>query len=149
VGRQTGKRIIERNEILGRGLHQRFSGFQRDALLVSATLGPLLAPGILNENTPHRLGRRSEEVSAAIPVLVGAIVPRQAQISLVNQRRRLKRLSWRLVGEPLRRQPAQLLVDQRQQLVRGFWIAVREGGQKVGYVVHSLTRGVQELPPKT
>ena len=75
-------------------------------------------------------------MSAAIPVLLGTSVPRQSQIRLVNQGRRLKRLSWRLVYEELRRQPAQLLVDQRQQLLRGFRIAVREGGQKVGYIVH-------------
>jgi hypothetical protein len=39
--------------------HRRwfFSNFQRDALPVSATLDPLLAPGILDENTTHRIGR--------------------------------------------------------------------------------------------
>ena len=121
---------------LGRSLGQRFSRFERDALPVAPPLNALLAPGIFDENATHRLGRRGEEMSAVIPVSVGAVVSGQPQKSFVNQGRRLKGLSWQLVGEHRRRQPAQLNVDQRQQLLRGVRITLLNLIQQPRYFDH-------------
>src|SRR5262249_41952288 len=96
---------------------------------------------IFDENTPHRLGSGGEEMAAAVPVrLSGPLLTLRAlnksDVCLVNQGRRLKRLTWFLLCQFLRRQPAQLVVHQRQQLLRGVRIALLDGGQDAGDVGH-------------
>ena len=59
----------------------------------------LLSPGSLDKNPPHRLRRGGKEVAAIVPqpLAVGLAVADQPQISFVDQRRglqRLSRLSW-------------------------------------------------------
>ena len=66
--------------------------------------------------------------------------PRQAQPRFVNQRRRLKRLSRRLVRHPNGRQLSQFLIDQRQQLLGSLGIAPLNAVEKVGHVAHALIR---------
>ena len=61
----------------------------------------------------------------------------QPQIGFVDQGRRLERLPRLLPGELLRRQLAQLVVDQRQQLLGGGRVALFNGRQDQGYIIHN------------
>jgi len=54
--------------------------------------------GALDENPPHRLGRRAEEVAAAVPLL--RALSRQPQPGLMDQRGRLKGLPGRFLCHP-------------------------------------------------
>ena len=107
---------------------------------------PLFAAGIVEQDAAHRLGRRGEEVAAALPLrLDSAIVARaadQAKIRLVDERGGVESLSRPFVGQPGSRQAAQLLVNERQQLGSGLGIAMLDGVEKSGGVGHYI--GIQE-----
>jgi hypothetical protein len=62
-------------------------------------LGPH-APGVLDEDAAHGLGRRGEEVAAAVPPL-GVVRTYQAEVGLMHQRRGLERLAGRLAGQKI------------------------------------------------
>ena len=70
----------------------------------------------------------------AVPNL--CLWPRQAQPRLVNQRRRLKRLSRWLVGHPNGGQLSQFLIDQREQFLSGSGVALLDGIQQSRHVAH-------------
>ena len=57
----------------------------------AAPLLPGAAPGGLDEDAAHGLGRRGEEVAPAVPAAAGVAVD-QAQVSLVDQGRGLEHL---------------------------------------------------------
>ncbi len=59
----------------------------------------------------------------------------QAQVRLVDQGRRLKRLARLLLCHPLGREPAQLVVNQRQELRRGTAVALPDGVQDAGHLI--------------
>ena len=65
--------------------------------------------------------------------LVGADEP---QVSLVNERRRLKRLPGRLASKPGRGKPPKLLVDNRQQLIGSAGVTLFDRGEYAGEVRH-------------
>ena len=54
--------------------------------------GPSLAADVFDHDSPYGLGRNSEEVCAAVPVLVLAAVANEAQPGFMHQGRRLQRL---------------------------------------------------------
>jgi hypothetical protein len=60
-------------------------------------LSAFLAASVVDEDAAHRLGRRREEVSTAVPLL-GFLGVHQAQIRFVDQRRGLERLACLLLG---------------------------------------------------
>ena len=85
------------------------------SLPIASTLrGPLLAR-MIHHDPPHQPRRDGEEmraVSPARPLLVD-----QADIGLVDERRRLERVPGALASQLRARQPAQLLVDERHELL--------------------------------
>jgi hypothetical protein len=60
----------------------------------------------------------------------------QAQVRLVDQRRRLQRLPRLLLREPPGRELAQFFVNQGEQLPGGTGVAVLDGRQNAGDVFH-------------
>ncbi len=98
----------------------RFSGgfeaSQVNPVLAAAMAESPFAPGVLNEDAPHCLGRRGEEVASAVPLLVS--LTSQPEPSLVHQRGRLQGLARGLPGHLGGSQTAQFLVEQRQQPLR-------------------------------
>jgi len=62
----------------------------------------------------------------------------QQQVRLVDQRRRLQRLSRLFLGQLLGSQLAQFLVDQGQKLPGGGRVAVFDGGQDAGNLTHRV-----------
>jgi hypothetical protein len=106
-----------------------------------------LAAGVLDQDTPHGLGRRGEEVPPALPA---PIVPRanQPKIRLVDQGGGLKRLAGTLLRHPTHCEPAELVVNQREQLVGGSDVAVIDSREDACHAVYrSWSPGV--LMPAT
>src|SRR5438132_12880349 len=106
-------------------------------------LGPALAASIVDQNPTHRLCGGSEEVAAAVPgmPLLTLRALNESNVGFVDQRRRLERLARLFLGQLLRRQLAQLIVDERQELLSAVGVALLDGGQDAGNIIH---RGAPE-----
>src|SRR5262245_38108545 len=76
-------------------------------------------------------------MSSTIPRAV-ACVTDQPQISLVYQRRCLKRLTGTFIRQTMGRQPSKFLVYQRQKLGRCARVPICDGAQNFGDLVHGL-----------
>ena len=100
------------------------------------------AASIFNENAAHGLGGSREEVTAAVPVLV-CTTAYQPQISLVNEGRGIQRLTRLFLGQFARRQAPQFVVHERQQLLGGVRVALFNGGENDGNLIHRLARAKQ------
>ena len=61
----------------------------------------------------------------------------QAQISFIDQRRRLQQVAGPLVAHEMTRQPAQLMVDKRHQLIERRLISASPGEQQLRYFLWS------------
>ena len=77
---------------------------------------------LLDEDPPHRLGRRAKEMSAVLPPLLAR--PSEPKPGLVNQGGGLERLAGVFMRQLARRKLAQLRVHQREQFAGGFGIAL-------------------------
>jgi hypothetical protein len=89
----------------------------------------------IDQNSPHRLGSGGKEVAATVPVS-NSVCVHQAQIRLVHQSRRLKRLSGLLLGQLLRRQFPKFIVDEWQEPFRSERIALVNRGKNLRHVAH-------------
>ena len=98
-------------------------------------LAGLLVPGPVDQDAPHGLGGRGEEVPAAVPV-PGLLPAHQPEVGLVDQGGGLERLARLLLGQLLGRQLAQLVVDERQELLGGVRVALLDRVQHPGDRVH-------------
>ncbi|MCY2967259.1 MAG: hypothetical protein NT069_27100, partial [Planctomycetota bacterium] len=63
----------------------------------------MFRPGVVNQNSPHRFGRRCEEMTTPIPG-PWVIAADQSQVRLVNKGGRLERVVGRFLGHAGRRQ---------------------------------------------
>src|SRR5439155_20055620 len=93
------------------------------------------AAGVLDEDAAHGFGRRSKEMSAAIPLWM--IFSDQSQPRFMNQRGRLEGLVWPLLRHLRRSELAQLIVHERQQLIRSLRVALLRGLQNTCDVAHA------------
>ena len=85
-------------------------------------LDPCSPPGILDKDSPHRLGRGAKEVSTAVPML-SLLDIHEPDIGLMHQRRGLQRLTRFLLSQLGGGQLPQLLIHQRQELFGGTRVA--------------------------
>ena len=60
--------FVQCDQIVRRHPGGQFHPFQVDSLQFPSVLGPLLPPGIFDEDPPHGFSRRSEEVTASVPL---------------------------------------------------------------------------------
>src|SRR6266436_1759892 len=95
----------------------------------------MFPPRLLDENPPHRLRRRCEKMSTAIPDLP-FILSRESQIGFMDQSRRLQRLPRLLSSQAPAGQSSQFVVYQRQKLLRSFRIASFDLRQNAGDIGH-------------
>src|SRR5262249_20286421 len=96
---------------------------------VAAPFCSATTAGALDEDAAHRLGGGGEKLDSPAPLLL--VFADQAEPGLMNERRRLKRLSGRFPGHLARRQTAQFLVNQRKQLLGGCGISLRHAVKNV------------------
>jgi hypothetical protein len=102
---------------------------------LTASLVPAPASCPFDQDSAHGLGGGAEEVSPAIPVLLGAVA-NQPQVRFVHQGRSLKRLAGPFLRQPLSGEAAQLIVDKRQELVGSVWVAGVNGVQDARDIAH-------------
>ena len=127
--------IVEVDQVVGRRVVvDEAVEIERLAAPAAAALEPLAVTGAIEQDPPHRLGRGGEEVAATVPRLT-RIRPDETQVGLVNQRRRLERLTWILVRQSPRGQASQLVVNQRQQVTGSLLFASDDGIQDSSYFV--------------
>ena len=97
-----------------------------------------LAAGVVDQDEAHGLGGGGEEVAATRELAIAD----EPQVRLMDQGRGVERLARLLLGQLLGRQLAQLVVDQGQELLGGLRVALLDGRQDAGYVVHRRGRRV-------
>lgn len=115
VRRKAIKRFIDGEQLIVRHTGDEFQSVKAHALNRAAVAFGLLAPGIVNKDTPHRFGSGREEVRAILPGRL-AIAP-EAKPGFVNQRGGLERLAGRFVQQFLLRQRAEFIVNPRPKFV--------------------------------
>src|SRR5262249_21210357 len=96
-----------------------------DAIGAAAVFDALIMARALHENPAHGLGRRGEEMAAAIPAPF-LLLSRHAQVGFVHERRRLERLvPLALARQTGSRQLAEFVIHFGQQLARCPGAALR------------------------
>ncbi len=75
----------------------------------AAALGGIPAPGVIDQDPPHRRGCGPQVISLRREGLNAAEFYKR----LVDERRRVERVAWRFAREFRSRQPAQFVVYQR------------------------------------
>jgi hypothetical protein len=88
---------------------------QRNPMSAAAAFGHLPRASVIHQDVAHRLRRNAKKMGAILPVFL--LLPDQSQISLVDQRRRLQRVSHGLLMDIAPRHPAQFCVNHRRPLV--------------------------------
>src|SRR5262249_4164303 len=86
--------------------------FNIDAPALSPSFDGLAGAGMIDEDSPHGLGCRPQEVTSRFE----RPRPRQFQIRLVNEGRRVKRMPRLFAGHLRGRDFPQLVVDERQEI---------------------------------
>src|SRR5262249_43244343 len=137
---QLGQRLIKADQFVLALRFGQISDLQVNPLESSTMLFGLLVPGRFDQDPPHRLGGRHEEMSPAVPF--GRII-RQPNIGFMHEGRRLKRLARTLLSQFRRRQFAQLVVDQREELIRGLGIALLNRRQDGRDFVHAARQRLE------
>ncbi len=136
LGGQFGQGFIYSQQIVRDGVGGSTVLIQVNSITVAAMFDSAFTTGAIDQDSPHRLGGRGKKVPATVPML-GAVPTDQPQISFVDQRGRLERLSGLFFCHPLRGKAAQFAVDERQELLGSLRIALVKGGQDAGDFVHS------------
>ena len=144
LGFELRQGLVEGQEVLGGGRGRDVDVVEVLPLQPAAVLLGPLAAGVLDEDATHRLGRRGEEVAAAIPPL-GLLAIDEPEVGLVDQGGGLERLPRLLLGEPLLGEPPELAVDERQELLGRPRVALLDGREDAGHVVHRLWPHGQEV----
>jgi len=111
------------------------------ALLPAAMLDGVLAPRLLHEDLAHRLRRRPEGVTLAVPS--GVAIFHQTQIGLMDQRSRLERIARR--NRRHRREPTVATPCRAARSARRRPAALRAVGSAVRLPVH-LPASHQAVP---
>src|SRR5262245_16178676 len=124
---QPLQRLIQRQKIM-QGLVTGGEGklIQVQSLRSAAMPQTPLPPCGFDEDSAHRLGSGGEKMPAAVPLL-DSFATHQANVRLVDERRRLKCLAGRFVREPLCGQSSQFVIDQWQELPRRGGITLVSG----------------------
>src|SRR5262249_37596000 len=124
------QRVVERwKDRFGVGGDRERVG-ERHAVHPAPPLLSATGAGTLNKNLPHRPRRDADEVAFVVPGCAGT---GEAQVSLVDKRRRLQRLTRAFATDIGARQPAELVVNERRKLLSRL--------RFTPFVVHEPGRG--------
>ena len=103
--------VVNCHDFVGRSGRRQFVRLDVLSNYATAAFQAKFLPGPIDEDTPHGLSRRSEEMTATVPGL-GLVAINQSYIGLVDQCRCLQRLSGRFAPQLLRGQFTQFVVDK-------------------------------------
>lgn len=129
---QIGRAILEGHQ---RGI-QRLTGRAAPALLRAT------ASGMIHQDAPHRLGSGTVKVRSVVPARL--ILPGQPHEGLVNECRRLKRVTASLLPHGCLGQIVKFVVDQRRKSFPGLAMTATGLGQKLRDMVRP---GIHRVDP--
>src|SRR6516225_10827346 len=142
--------LVDRQDVLGRRLEDGTGLVQLLAVPPAAPYRAGLAPRLLDEDVAHGAGGGEEEVLPGLPADVALVG--QAQVGLVDQRRRLQGLAGRQLGHAGAGQLAKLLIHDGQQALRRGGVAglsrpqqFRDGLDRLGR--HGVCNPQKKLVP--
>jgi hypothetical protein len=118
--------LVEINQIVAGFVDRHHSPVQVNSLHLSASLEPTPVAGAVDQYPPHRLRRRGEKVSLAVP-MSARVAPNKPHIRLVHQRCCLERLAGQLAREAMVCKATQVIVDEREQMLGGLRITSFDG----------------------
>jgi hypothetical protein len=130
---QRIEQVADHDHLVGGDECLRGGVTQLDACELPAVLDPPLLSRPLDKDPPHGLGRRSQEVPAAFPLLVR---PDEAEIGLVHQVGALQRSSRRIACQLPSRQSAKLVVNDGQKLISGLHVPLVDPFNELRHVIH-------------
>lgn len=130
--RETVEGLVESEELVVRDGSGDSVEIEILPLPAAAVSDSLLAAGLLDENTADGLGRRREEMSAAVELLVA----HQPQVCFMHQGGRVERLARLLLRELRGGELAQLVIDERQQIRGRLLVATVGCFEESCYVGH-------------
>ena len=114
-------------------------GLQRDHRLAPATFDARSPPGVVHHNLTHCHRRDREEMAAIAPRRSCTVD--QPQVCLVDERRRVERLSGLTPPQLPAGEAAQIVVNERNEAIESVVVARAVGDEKLGHVRHCFTRG--------
>ncbi len=88
-GRQAGEGVVERDQIHDL-LFKQTKVFVKRYLVPATSLGGMMSSRVINEDSPHQIGRDAEKMGPALPADV--CLAHQPEVRLVNESRGLKRM---------------------------------------------------------
>jgi len=80
------------------------------------------SPGVFDQDAPHRLGRRTEEMRAILKSR--GITAAQPHPGLMDEGGGLERMAGSFVSHLMRRQTAEFFVNEREKFGGGLWITL-------------------------
>lgn len=95
------------------------------------------AAGAIDQNVPHGLGRRREEMPPVLPLIL--LTAGEPKVSLVDQSGGLQGLARGEEGKLVGRRFPQFVLHERQQLLRRFRVACLGTFENLGNLVHGWT----------
>ena len=117
-----------------RPTHQRF--VQGHFLRAAATFLVVPRARVIHQDPPHQSRRHREKVRAVLPL--DSVDIDQPEIRLVDERRRLQRVTHVLVPHVVPGEASELLIDQRRQLFQRRRIPISPLEEKLGHVRRPL-----------
>jgi hypothetical protein len=114
--------FVEREDI-DTGFGSRHIRVEGGDCHTAATLVACVRPGVIDQDSSHHCGGHGNKVCAVPPL--NAIDLDQAQVRLINQRRRLERVTGVLPAHVVVGEPMQLVVQNREQRICRRRIYVR------------------------
>src|SRR5215471_4167820 len=82
----------------------------------------IVAAGVIDENTPHHLGRNGKKMGSILPL--HALVIHQTQVGFVHQGAGLERMARALALHIIVRQATELLINDGRQVVECVLVSI-------------------------
>ena len=117
---KSGRRLVGDDERLVEGHLRR----------VAATLLIVPRARVVHEDAAHHASGHGEEMRAVVPL--DRLPVDQADVGLVDERRRLEAVPHALARHAASRDPVELLMDERDQLLEGALVALSPSEQQSG-----------------
>ena len=140
------ERLVDGKELVVVSRKRQLYLLQLYALLAAAVAHGAPLPGSVDEDPPHRLGRRCKKMCAILKLRI--LMRNEPQPSFMHERGWLESVSRRFIRHPPRSEPAQFFINQRQQLVSGARVPTFNGDEQLSSLAHTgrmWGRGWQEM----
>ena len=144
--RELGERLIQIQECAVGRFNREHRLMEQDP---PTRLLPFLRPmgsRVIDKDSPHHLRRNTKKLRAVLPVC--AVLRRQAHVGLIDEGRRLKRMTAALTTEMRSRKATQLGIYLRHEFVARFEISPSPCAEKNAHAT-ALLCATHNPPPES